>query len=105
LSEAVKVCEHAKMCSKCGDEKPLFEFYKKGVRWEAMCRTCLKRVRAVNYRRRKNLPQVTRGKISEVVVKMVEPRDLAEFRREMTTIELILENLIYNVLSKKLKGE
>ncbi len=94
--------EHRKRCSKCGVEKPYSEYYKKGARREAKCKACLKVARANEYRRKWNRPELSRCKISKVIVKQVKPENLEQFRREMETVELILENLIYRVLSQKI---
>lgn len=43
-----------------------------------------------------------RSRISNVTVQKVKPDNLEWFRREMECVEMILENLIYKVLSKRL---
>jgi hypothetical protein len=102
LSLKEEAQEHRKRCSKCGVEKPYSEYYKKGARKEAKCRGCLKVLRANEYRRKWNLPALSKCKITKVIVKQVKPENLEQFRREMETVELILENLIYKVLSRKI---
>lgn len=69
---------------------------------DARCKECLKGVRAKDYRRKQNLPALSKCKITKVIVKEVVPENMEQFRREMATVELILENLIYKVLSRKI---
>lgn len=94
--------EHLKRCSKCGVEKPLSEFYKKGARMEAKCKACLKEVRAQEYWRKAKRARLTKCKVTKVNVIEVKPKDLEQYRREMEIVETIFENLIYKVLSRKL---
>ena len=69
---------------------------------EAKCKSCLKEVRAQQYRRRRKSARLTKCKIMKVNVIEVKPKDLEQYRREMEIVETIFENLIYKVLSKKL---
>lgn len=38
-----------KTCSKCRDEKPIGEFYKKGTRVDSACKTCQKEKKKAKY--------------------------------------------------------
>ncbi len=102
MSLTNEVCGHLKRCSKCGVEKPLSDFYKKGVRIEAKCKPCLKEVRAQEYWRKRKRARLTKCRIAKVNVIEVKPKDLEQYKREMQIVETIFENLIYKVLSKKL---
>ena len=47
-------------------------------------------------------PMYARGKITKVIIRQMEFEDTEKRRREMESVKLILENLIYKVLSRKL---
>ena len=78
-----------------------------GARIDSRCKLCIKTIRANEYRRLKSLPaDHARGKITKVIMKEVVTMSADQFKREMESVELILENLIYKVLSKKIsRGE
>jgi len=95
--------ELLKQCSDCKLEKAAHEFYKKGLRIESRCKECIKKRRVNDYNKKRKSPLgPAKRRITNVVIKGVKIMSPDQFRREMETVELILENLIYRVLSKKL---
>jgi hypothetical protein len=92
-----------RQCSNCKLEKAGHEFYKKGLRIESRCKECIKKRRVNDYtKKRKSATAPAKRRITEVVIKGVQNMSPDQHKREMETVELILENLIYRVLSKKL---
>jgi hypothetical protein len=87
-------------CTKCGVQKPKAEFYSKAQRLDSRCKECIKRLRRARYKGKHPNRRTTTDK---VVVRYVEPEDPNRFLRELEAVELIFENLIYDVLSKRLK--
>ena len=45
---------------------------------------------------------LAKNKIGRVIEKYVEPKDKVRFARELLSVEIILENLIYKILSGRI---
>jgi hypothetical protein len=95
--------ECLRRCSACGTDKALDAFYKMGTRLDSRCKDCLKRIRAGQYRKRKKLPvDYAKGRVGKVMVKEIEMKSIELLRKDMEAVELVLENLIYKILSKQI---
>ena len=74
-----------KKCTKCGVEKPLFEFYKDAIRKDGLrgpCKTCdIKKSRLY----RKNFPEKSKNQVKSSKLKIKYGIDLPEFKQMKDT--------------------
>lgn len=90
-------------CSKCSKTKSTFEFHKKKGGFESRCKSCVKEIKSESYKRKKRAAD--RHKDNRITKVLVEPYqgDPEKMRKSLEKMELLLESLVFNVLSEHLK--